>query len=211
MRKSYPDLKLFFFACGISLMGSLPPGTLNVSVTTLAFNKGIMAAVEFSIAAILIEMVMVRIAAFAVNKVAGLFFQLFGLLSAFIIIILGLTTFIASFHPQSAPIPLAGQQPFLSGLFLSLINPFHLPFWIGWTTVLKSKGILKDQYYLYITGIGFGTALAFIAYILAGSLLIQQLGKQQLIINRVLGCFLLAMGLWQFYKMFKPLRFSQKE
>lgn len=198
MRKYYPDIRLFCWACGISLLGSLPPGTLNVSAASLAINKGLTAAAAFSLGAILIEMGMVRIAMFAVNKVAGLFF---GLVSSLIIITFAVCSLYATFQvQQSAVLPVIGQQPFLSGLFLSLINPFHLPFWIGWTTVLKSRKILTDHYYVYLPAIGVGTALAFVAYIMAGSFLIGRFGEQQLIINRVVGIALLVTGGIQLYK-----------
>ena len=205
MRKHYPDIKLFFWASGISLLGSLPLGTLNVSAANLAINKEIYGAAQFSAGAILVEMVMVRIALFAIKKVEGPFFKLLSLLSPFVIIVIAIISLKAASHmqKQTVPIPFTGQQLFLSGVFLSLINPFHLPFWIGWTAVLKSKKILVDAYYVYVIAIGFGTALAFFTYILAGSFLIRQLGEQQMMLNWVVGIVLLATGLVQLYKTVK--------
>lgn len=207
MRKYYPDIKLFLWASGISFLGSLPVGTLNVSAANLAINKGVYEAAQFSAGAILVEMIMVRIALFAVKKIEGLFLNLFSLLSSFILIIIAVISLHAALHMTQLVIPFIGPQLFLSGLLLSLINPFHLPFWFGWTAVLKSKKVLTDAYNIYVIAIGVGTTVAFTTYILAGSFLIRQLGERQIILNWVLGIVLLVTGLVQLYKTLKHYRF----
>lgn len=207
MRKHYPDIKLFLWAAGISFLGSLPPGTLNVSAANLAINKGFYSAVQFSAGVILIEMIVVRISLVAVKKVEAWFFRLFNLLSSFVIIILAVVSLNAAFHTQHPTISITGQKLFLSGLILSLFNPFHLPFWVGWTTVLKSRKILTDAYHVYVIAIGAGTTLAFTAYILAGTFLIRLLGEQQNMINLVVGLALLITGMVQLYKTFKVFRY----
>jgi threonine/homoserine/homoserine lactone efflux protein len=206
MQKHYPDTRLFLWAAGVSFLGSLPPGTLNVSAANLTINNGLYGAIQFSAGVILVEMIMVRIALVAIKKVEGWFFNLFSLLGTFVILIMAFVSLYAAFHVQPAAIPFTGQKLFLSGLLLSLFNPFHLPFWIGWTTVLKSKRILTDAYNVYVMAIGAGTTLAFTAYILAGSFLIHLLRGQQHVLNGVVGIVLLITGLVQLYKTFKLCR-----
>ncbi|HEY6899254.1 MAG TPA: hypothetical protein VI233_01365, partial [Puia sp.] len=88
------------------------------------------------------------------------------------LLILGLTLL----HPGTALKNI--HYPFLSGLLLSTLNPLHLPFWLGWTAVLKAKNILvpaRLEYNLFAIAIGAGTALAFLAYGFAGRLILQWL------------------------------------
>jgi hypothetical protein len=56
------------------------------------------------------------------------------------------------------------DAPFISGVILSLLNPLHLPFWMGWTAVLRRKGLLNDtrkEYNIYVLAIGMGRASLF--------------------------------------------------
>ena len=71
--------KLFFSALLISFLGTLPLGTLNVSITNLAINRGYTAATLFAMGAILVEVAIVRIAVVAVGKLEKLqrYFKLF--------------------------------------------------------------------------------------------------------------------------------------
>jgi cytochrome c biogenesis protein CcdA len=89
---------------------------------------------------------------------------------------------------------------------LSLLNPLHLPFWLGWTAVLKNRKVLvcgAGAYNVYILAIGAGTCLAFIIYGFAGDFLMNTLKAQHNLINWILGFTLLFTGLVQVYKMIK--------
>jgi threonine/homoserine/homoserine lactone efflux protein len=108
-------------------------------------------------------------------------------------------------HKFEAALPFTAQRPFLSGVSLSLINPLHLPFWLGWTAVLKSKKIFwdsKSTYNIYVIGIGLGTSVAFFTYVILGNILIDFLREKQTILNWIIGVALLVTGLLQFYKSF---------
>jgi hypothetical protein len=68
------------------------------------------------------------------------------------------------------------QYPLLAGLVLSCLNPLHLPFWLGWTVVLRRKKILvgaRIEYDLFAVAIGAGTGLAFLVYGTTGQLILQ--------------------------------------
>ena len=54
--------KLFLSTLLVSFLGSLPLGTLNVSITNLSIHNGSAAAFAFGFAAILVELVLVRLA-----------------------------------------------------------------------------------------------------------------------------------------------------
>jgi threonine/homoserine/homoserine lactone efflux protein len=204
-------IHLFLVALGISFAGSLPIGTLNVSVANLVIDMKWAEAVEFAIGAILVEVILVRIALVTVKRLERMkhLFRLFGLIAGVALLLLSWVSLEAAWHMQKpgAVFPIASQHPFLSGLFLSLINPLHLPFWMGWTTVLKSKGLLDDSapsYNVFVAAIGAGTSLAFLAYGFAGNLLIGFLQRQQNLLNWAVGIALLIAGLAQLYKLTQP-------
>jgi threonine/homoserine/homoserine lactone efflux protein len=201
--------KLFFWALTISFLGSLPIGTLNVTVTSLVINKGIIQAVEFALGAILVEIVLVRIAIAAVKKSEGLkrLNKFFSALTCIVLFLFAWISFRAAFetHKFETVLPFTSQRPFLSGVFLSLINPLHLPFWLGWTAVLKSKKIFwdsKSTYNIYVIGIGVGTSIAFFTYAILGNFLIDFLKEKQTLLNWIIGIALLVTCLLQFYKSF---------
>jgi hypothetical protein len=204
--------RLFFWALLISFTGSLPVGTLNVSVADLSINMGGVAALQFGIGAMSVEVLVVRIALVTVRKLQGLHKLLwfFKILTCTIILLVAAISLEAAWHMRKpgVAIPFAGHMPFISGLLLSLINPLHLPFWMGWTTVLKSRKTLTDSkrdYNLFVLAIGAGTSLAFLAYGVVGTLLIMFLRMNQNIFNWLVGLALLVTGLVQLWRLFATL------
>lgn len=202
------QLKLFSAAFGVSFLGSLPVGTLTASVTSYVLNDNIWGAIEFGIAAILIETIVVRLALVIVDRLTR-YTRLFRVLSAVMcvaILVLAYNTLKAAFHMRgfSDVLPLVGFNPFFSGMVLSLLNPMHLPFWMGWTAVLKKREILQrstKSYNIYIAAIGTGTALCFVIYGIIGNLLTGIFKQQHNFINWVLGATLLFTGLLLAYKL----------
>lgn len=201
-------LKLFFVAFSISFIGALPIGTLNANVANYALNNNFIGAAEFGIAAILVEVGLVRIALLLLDKL-GHVQKLFKYLSAVmcvVILFLAYKSLEAAFHMRNFQdvLPFVGMQPFYSGLVLSLLNPLHLPFWLGWTAVLKGRNILASKpgdYNVYIAAIGTGTTIAFIIYGFAGNYLMDALKAQHNLLNWILGCTLLLTGLVLAYKL----------
>lgn len=205
MSKSF---KLFSVAFGISFIGALPIGTLNTNVADYALNSNFIGAAEFGAAAILVEVVLVRLALVLLDKLAHLkkLFQVLSAIMCVVLLFLAYKTLKAAFHMMNFQdsLPFVSIQPFYSGLALSLINPLHLPFWTAWTAVLKNRKVLTDDrgaYNVYIAAIGTGTCMAFIIYGLAGNFLMNTLKAQHNLINWILGLTLLVTGLVQAYKL----------
>lgn len=172
--------KLFFAVFGISFVGSLPPGVLNTGVAGLVASAGPFAAMGFGLGAIIAEMGIVRVAHAGIGSLSrasrvplrssratrrvsiGVSFLL-----------MGLTVLFAG---RAGGVTRYGQYPLLAGLVLGSLNPLHLPFWLGWTAVLRNRNLLagaKAEYHLFSIAIGAGTALAFLVYGTMGSLLLQ--------------------------------------
>jgi threonine/homoserine/homoserine lactone efflux protein len=202
-------LKLYGWVLLISFAGSLPIGTLNANIANLAIGMDIGEAVQFGLAAILVEVLLVRIAVVAVKRLEKLkrFFKLFSILAGAVLLLFAGISLEAAFHRQApgTVFPFTKKAPFLSGLLLSAINPLHLPYWMGWTAVLRQKQLLADSrraYNVYVTAIGSGTALAFLLYGLAGNLFLTFLMGQQNKINWAVGLALFIAGIMQLHKTF---------
>jgi hypothetical protein len=203
------QIKLFAWALSISFAGTLPLGTLNLSVANYAFRHDIAAAIGFAIAAVAVEMTLVRVALVAVRRLERLthFYRIFHILTCAVLLFLSISSLLAALQMQTfhAGLWLPFLNPLLSGLVLSLINPLHLPFWMSWTAVLRSGNILDHQprsYNLFVVAIGVGTAAAFCLYGIAGRYLIGLLGSRQVLLNWIVGFALLASALIQIYKTF---------
>jgi hypothetical protein len=200
-------LRLGAYAFFISFTGTLPVGTLNVSVTNLVIDGDVRAALLFGLGAILVEVGMVRVALVIVKRLEGMDRLLgwFRLLACFVILLLAFISLEAAWRMRTAGvvIPFTGHAPFVSGLVLSLLNPLHLPFWMGWTAVLRTKGMLSDtrnEYNVYVIAIGVGTAVAFVLYGATGHLLILFLRMNQNLFNWTMGLVLLVTGMVQLWK-----------
>ena len=202
------SIRLFFVAFGISFVGALPIGTLNTNVADYALNNNFKGAIEFGFAAILVEVVLVRLALVLLERLEKLkkLFKFLSVVACIVIFFLAFKTLNAAFHMMNFQdsLPFVSMQPFYSGLALSLLNPLHLPFWMGWTAVLKSRKVLDSDarsYNVYIAAIGSGTCIAFIIYGFAGNFLMNTLKAEHNVINWILGLTLLVTGLVQAYKL----------
>lgn len=206
-------IRLTGWAMTISFAGSLPLGTLNLTVANFSFAGNLQGAAMFAVMAILIEMLLVRVALMAVEQLEKLkrLLWVFNLITGAVLLFLAfgsLTAALKKLAFRADPL-FTDLHPLLSGLLLSLINPLHIPFWIGWTAVLKTKHVLDDNrgaQNIYVLAIGMGTALAFVVYALAGHFLIDHLLRQHVLLNWIIGIALLSTAFVQLYKAFFALR-----
>ena len=204
------QLKLFLAAFGVSFAGSLPPGTLNVSVAGLAANSSIVNATSFALGAVLIEVLLVRLALVALNKMKWYkkYAQRFRLFSTFLLVLFGCFSIAAGIQMRSfnVSVPVVNNWPFMAGVVLSLFNPLHLPFWLGWSAVFKAKNLLKDDnglYNIYVLAIGLGTMLAFASYALGGKTLVHAISDRQYLLNWAVGIVLISIAVADVARMIK--------
>jgi len=201
-------IKLFSAAFSISFLGTLPIGTLNTNVTNYTLNGNLTGAIEFGLGAILIEVLIVRLSIFLVDKLVRLKWLTVWLraLMCVVILLLAFKSLEAAYHmiDFQDSLPYVSKHPFYAGVVLSLLNPLHLPFWTAWTNVLKGKDILtrnRSAYFTYMSAIGAGTSMAFVFYGLAGTFLVNTLKTRHTLIYWILGLTLAATGLFQAFKL----------
>lgn len=201
-------IKILYWGFIISFLGSLPLGTLNVLATQISVQSGIYTALLFSTGAVLIEVIYVRLALTAMDKIVSypIVFRCLEWLSAAILLLLGIAFFVTAKQAGgiSKILPATFSDAFWLGVLLSATSPMHITFWFGWSTVLMEKQILiagKNNYSLYITGIGVGSLLGYAVFVVGGSYLINLLSENQQWLNRIIGGVLLFTGLLQSFKI----------
>jgi threonine/homoserine/homoserine lactone efflux protein len=97
----------------------------------------------------------------------------------------------------------------LLGLTLSILNPMHFPFWIGWNSVLFSRNLLSKSkviYAFYLAGIGIGSLAGFLVYIIAGKLIIEYFFQYNFFLAMIMGTFYLAFAIYLLLGFVKKLR-----
>ncbi len=186
----------FFF----SFIGSIPPGTLNLSMVQLGIENKISAAWRFAFAAALIEYPYAWLAIEFETLITSspVITDNFQLITACVMIALG------AFNLWSAQKPgkisrRFNDSGFRRGIVLSILNPLALPYWIGITAYLKSqKWILLTsniETHCYLLGVSLGalTLLILLAYLSK-----QMIGgfQQSQIAKKIPGVALLALGLY---------------
>lgn len=188
-------IRLFFIGMVISFLGGLPMGVLNLKAMQMAGNQNMEAAWLFISGVMVAEALAVLVAIYLVekikvsNKSIGLLY--YGASILFLAIAaISLNSFL---NEATHSMVVQGSDtvafPFLNGFGLSIINPLHIPFWVGWTAFVKSKGYLPPSTtstFPYLTGILIGSFLSFIPYTLLGAALILYLPNFALFTNLAL-------------------------
>jgi threonine/homoserine/homoserine lactone efflux protein len=206
-------IKLFLVTLLVSFLGSLPLGTLNVSITKLTLYKGSSSALLFGTGAIFVELFLVRLAIHGIERLekAKRYVSFFHWIASFVLLFFSAVSIIAALQMKKfgTSLSFVNKNPFAAGLLLSALNPLHLPFWLSWTAAFKSKGIMSSshrEYNVYVIAIGLGTATAFVVYGWVGRVLILLLENKQFLLNWAVGITLFLTAIFQVRKSLRKER-----
>lgn len=199
---------IFYRGMFISFLGSLPPGVMNIVAIDIAGKQGNKAAFLYAAGSMLAEVLVVAIALTIMNWLLKRK-RFFEVLEWITVILLGLFAtgcFLAAGTMQEITsfIPVISLPAFLAGVVISLFNPMHIPFWLGWSSYLVSKGIPVNErrsYLLYIAGIATGTMGGFTVFIYGGYAVIEIVNSNSAVFNYILGVFLLLLSVLQAGKL----------
>lgn len=201
-------LKVCFFGLLISFIGALPLGTLNITAFDIAASQGLVSAIWFALAVVLVELVVVRLTLFGNEKLQlndkvmqylipfGILLLLYLAISHFMVL-----TDVSGVNSKIDLLP-QFKSTFVLGLLLSGLNPLQIPFWMTWNKVLDNREILetsRSSYSFYLGGIGIGTMIGLGIFILAGKYIFTNYGDYNMITNLLMG--LLYLG-FSFYLIF---------
>ena len=155
------DILLAFLVGALfSFLGSIPPGTLNLSVLQLGMEGKTKIAWRFALAVTIIEYpytwLAIQFEYWITSK--PLVIENFQLITAIVMAIIGIGNLISARKP-SRLIEKFETSGFRRGLILSILNPMALPFWIGVTAYLKAQGWIDLSSTLLLHSYVFGTSV----------------------------------------------------
>jgi len=211
---SFSSVKVAAWGAFISLLGSLPLGTLNIAAMQVSVAEGLVQAFYFCAGVALVEIIYVRISITGVAWVLKntKWLRLMEWVAIAIVLALAAGSFYAFFKGggQKSFLLQSAMPNFLLGFTLSAINPMQLPFWFGWSTVLFSKGVLKPVnacYNWYIAGIGVGTLTGLGLFAYGGRVLVGTLQQNSRYINLAIGIVFAVTAIILFIKLWvkKPI------
>lgn len=190
----------FLIAFLFSFIGSLPPGTLNLSIIQLGLEHRINVAWRFAIASSIIEFPYAWIAIEFENLISDSPFiaTYFQLITGTVMIALGVLNLRMASKP-SRLYQRFNDSGFRRGLILGILNPMALPFWIAMTAYLKSNDWIvlstATEKFSYLAGVCLGAfALLMILAFTARKVVSQFQGNT--ILKKIPGVTLLLLGVY---------------
>lgn len=188
-----------------SFIGSIPPGTINISVAQLSLNQQFWAAMRFATAAALIEYPYVLIAVKFETWITSspMVIANFQIIAGSIMLILGVVNLWSSVNPSKLTEKLR-ESGFRKGLLISTANPLAIPFWIGVTAYLKSNYWVNtdgNNIYIYALGISLGT-LVLLSIVAILAKMISPLLQHSQVVKKLPGWIFIVLGLYTFWQYF---------
>lgn len=188
----------FFF----SFVGTIPPGTLNLTILQLGIENKIKIAWRFGLAAAIIEYPYAWLAVKFEQLITSspLIAENAQLIAAIVMTLLGITNLWSLSKPSKFAEKFSNSG-FRRGLLLGILNPLALPFWVGTTAYLNSQQWINLtttsglQGYLFGVSIGTLTLFVLLAYLAKK---VASRFQQSIILKRIPGIIMLALGLYAF-------------
>lgn len=202
--------RLFLIAFLFSFLGSIPPGSINLSVIQLSLENKLNAAFRFALAAALIEFPYAFIAVQFEDLLTSspVVVHNFNLVAAAVMIALGIVNLWSLKKSPSKTMEKIRNSGFRKGILISLLNPLAIPFWTGITAYLNTQGWIqlttKDTVFVYILGISTGTFFLLALLALLGKKLRPFLLKKNMV-QLIPGIIFLLLGAYSLLQYFSVL------
>lgn len=190
----------FFIAFFFSFIGTIPPGTLNLTIVQMGLAHRVKQAWRFSIASSVVE----YFYAWAAVEFESLITaspavtQNFELITAVVMLALGAVSLYTAKNP-SPIVERFNDSGFRKGFILGVLNPMALPFWIAMTAYIRSQHWVsldtKMEVHAYLLGVALGGfALMMVFFFLARKVVDYFEGNTML--KRIPGITLLMLGVY---------------
>lgn len=190
----------FAIAFLFSFIGTIPPGTLSLSIVQLGLNHRINVAWRMALASALIEYPYAWIAIEFQDLIMGSleFSHRFHLITGMVMILLGALNLWTSVRPSRFS-QRFDSSGFRRGLVLGLLNPMAIPFWIAMTAYLKTHGWVDlsegMEVHAYLLGVSAGTVALYMMLAYLARKVVSHF-KTNGFIQRAPGVLLILLGLY---------------
>jgi threonine/homoserine/homoserine lactone efflux protein len=199
-------LLAFCIAYVFSFIGTIPPGTINLSIIQLGLEHRIAAAWRMAAAAALIEYPYAWLAVEFEDLITSspVVTENFQLIAAGVMITLGILNLWSS-NKTAAVTSGFGASGFRRGLVLGILNPLALPYWVAMTAYIKSLGwtdlSTRTELHCYLLGVSLGglTLLILFAYLARK---IVTYFQHNTLIKKIPGITLVLLGVYSLFQYF---------
>jgi len=197
--------QVFIIAFVVSYLGSIPPGTINITSMQLSVQNHQRAAFFFALAASITEFayagVTVRLQLFLSEK--PFFTEYFQIITALAMLALGVANLLTKTNSQSLLSKTTtpkGRNGFKLGVILGVLNPLTIPFWLAVTAYLQNHRLISlsgVNFWLYLSGISIGTFALLLTVNRLGARF-TNIADNQLLVHRLPGIIFILLGLYNF-------------
>jgi threonine/homoserine/homoserine lactone efflux protein len=190
----------FFVAFFFSFIGTIPPGTINLSIIQMGLEHRVSAAWRFALAASIIEYFYAWIAVEFEELITSspAVTENFELIGAVVMLTLGAVSLYTTKRP-SPVISRFDHSGIRKGIILGILNPLALPFWVAMTAYIKSQrwiSLSTDlELHSYLFGVALGgLALLMIVFYLARK--VVSYFRDNTFLKKIPGLTLLILGVY---------------
>lgn len=197
-------LQVFIIGAVISFIGSIPPGTLNLSVLQLGMEHKTKTALRFALAVSIIEYPYAWVGVVFEDWITSspVVVDNFQLITAVVMLVIGIFSIWSARKPSEFSIKF-NESGFRRGLILSILNPMAIPFWVAYTAFLKSQGWIDLSTQWRVHSYVLGTSIGVMILLTLFTFLAQRLAtyvKDNSIVKLVPGLTLLVLGSYALIK-----------
>ena len=202
-------ISLFFFGFFSSFIGSITPSMLNMTAIKVSLEKGIEASKKYALGVSLVAIPQVVIAVILTKYIAENPTILETLEKSGIVVFIGLSYY---FYNESKKgkiktesIKSKKENPFLTGITLSFLNMFAIPFFCGIIVALDLFELFSFEVFpilFFILGTIFGTFCILFVYARFANIIQQKTGKLTKDINIILSVLTALVAVITFIKLF---------
>jgi threonine/homoserine/homoserine lactone efflux protein len=192
----------FLIGFAFSFIGSIPPGTINLTIVQLGLEKKINIAWRFAFAASIMEYPYAWVAVEFAEMITSspLLVENMQLITAIVMTLLGVITIWSSNRPTKISTKLS-ESGYMRGIILSILNPLAIPFWVGATAYLVSLDWIElstpVRLHSYLIAICLGTFVILILLAYLAKKVVSRF-QQNSWINRIPGIALIILGVYAF-------------
>jgi threonine/homoserine/homoserine lactone efflux protein len=199
-----PYLQVFLAGTIFSFIGSIPPGTLNITILQLGLEKKKNIALRFALAVAIVEYPYAWIAVAFEGWLTStpVIIENFQLITAILMTVFGVFTIWAARKPSKLSVKF-NESGFRRGIVLSLLNPMAIPYWMGATAYFKAQGWINlstnGLVHSYVFGTSVGAMLLLTLFVFMATRLAPHV-QQNIFIKMLPGIIMLALGIYAFVR-----------
>jgi threonine/homoserine/homoserine lactone efflux protein len=195
-------LQNFILAFVFSFTGSIPPGTINLTILQVGLERKLNIALRFALAAALMEYPYAWLAVTFESYITSspVIVDNFKLIGSIVMLVMGALNLLSARKPTAFLNKLQGSG-FRRGIVLGILNPMAIPYWIAMTAYMRLQGWIEfsNAYHLhaYLLGVSMG---AFIILLLIAHLAQRMITayKPGSFVKFIPGAVLVILGLYTF-------------